>query len=141
MRRYRNPGAGNPGGLAALTEDDVTYLRLQDTGDPRDYGSTIPTGKTNYSLYLTQSTDFALDGAIIEFRARIATTGTLDAWRKDGGGMGSTGLFDWPAGGLGGSFDNYGRGNIGLAEKGVGVISFSLSTSGLMVGKSGNKHD
>jgi hypothetical protein len=133
------PGAGNPGGLAALTEDDVTYLRLQDTGDPRDYGSTTPTGKTNFSLYLTQPTDFALDGAIIEFRARIATDGTLDAWRKDGGGMASTGLFDWPAGGLGGSFDNYGRGNIGIAEKGVGVISFSLSTSGLMVGSSGNK--
>ena len=133
------PGEGNPGGLAALTEDDVTFLRLQDTGDPRDYGSTIPTLKTNFSLYLTQPTDFALDGAIIEFRARIATTGTLDAWRKDGGGMASTGLFDWPAGGLGGSFDNYGRGNIGIAEKGQGVISFSLSTSGLMVGKSGNK--
>jgi hypothetical protein len=63
----------------------------------------------------------------------------LDAWRKDGGGMASTGLFDWPAGGLGGSFDNYGRGNIGIAEKGQGIISFSLSTSGLMVGNSGNK--
>jgi hypothetical protein len=138
------PGEGNPGGLAALVEDDVTYLRLQDTGDPRDYGDTTPTGKTNESLYLTQPTDFALDGAIIEFRARIATTGTLDAWRKDGGGMASTGLFDWPAGGLGGSFDNgthvdYGRGNIGIAEKGVGVVSFVLTTSGLKVGNDGNK--
>jgi hypothetical protein len=135
------PGAGNPGGVAALTEDDVTYLRVQDTGDPRDYGSTTPTKKTNFSLYLTQSigSDLGLDGVRIELRARIATTGTLDAWRKDGGGMGSTGLFDWPAGGLGGSFDNYGRGNIGIAEKGKGVISFSLSTSGLMIGNSGNK--
>jgi len=138
------PGEGNPGGLVALAEDDTTYLRIQDTGDPRDYGDTIPTGKTNYSLYLTQPTDFALDGAIIEFRARIATTGTLDAWRKDGGGMASTGLFDWPAGGLGGSIEtgtheDYGRGNIGIAEKGQGVISFALTTSGLTVGKSGNK--
>ncbi|NQT02416.1 MAG: hypothetical protein HQ580_10355, partial [Planctomycetes bacterium] len=133
------PGAGNPGGAAALTEDDVTYLRVQDTGDPRDYSSTVPTLKTNYSLYLTQSINNGLDGARLEFRARIATSGTLDAWRKDGGGMGSTGLFDWPSGGLGGSFDNYGRGNIDIAEKGQGVISFSLSTSGLMVGNSGNK--
>jgi hypothetical protein len=138
------PGEGNPGGVAALTEDDTTYLRIQDTGDPRDYGDTTPTGKTNYSIYLTQPTDFALDGAVIEIRARIATTGTLDAWRKDGGGTFSTGLFDWPAGGLGGSFENgthepYGRGNIGIAEKGVGVISFVLTTSGLMAGNSGNK--
>jgi hypothetical protein len=138
------PGEGNPGGVVALAEDDTTYLRIQDTGDPRDYGDSVPTGKTNYSLYLTQPTDFALDGAIIEFRARIATTGTLDAWRKDGGGMASTGLFDWPAGGLGGKIENgtheaYGRGNVGIAEKGVGVISFALTTSGLTVGQSGNK--
>jgi hypothetical protein len=137
------PGEGNPGGVVALAEDDTTYLRIQDTGDPRDYGDSVPTGKTNYSLYLTQPTDFALDGAIIEFRARIATTGTLDAWRKDGGGMASTGLFDWPAGGLGGKIENgtheaYGRGNVGIAEKGVGVISFALTTSGLTVG-SGDK--
>jgi hypothetical protein len=138
------PGAGNPGGVVALTEDDVTYLRVQDTGDPRDYGDTTPTGKTNYSLYLTQPTDFALDGAIIEFRARIATDGTLDAWRKDGGGMGSTGLFDWPAGGLGGSLEtgtheDYQRGNIGIAEKGQGIISFALTTSGLTLSNNSNK--
>ncbi len=141
------PGEGNPGGVAALTEDDTTYLRIQDTGDPRDYGSNAPPGKTNYSLYLTQPTDFALDGAVIEFRVRIATTGTLDAWRKEGGGMSSTGLFDWPAGGLGGGFEIFtpphsedpGRGNIGIAEKGVGVISFVPTTSGLMVGNSSNK--
>ncbi|MBW7992675.1 MAG: LamG domain-containing protein [Planctomycetes bacterium] len=140
------PGEGNPGGIAALTEDDVTYIRVQDTGDPRDYGDSVPTGKTNFSLYLTQSigSDLGLDGVRIELRTRIATSGTLDAWRKDGGGMASTGLTSWPAGGLGGSFENgthedYGRGNIGIAEKGKGVISFSLSTSGLMVGNSGNK--
>ena len=80
-----------------------------------------------------------MDGARLEFRTRIATSGTLEEWRKDGGGTYSTGLFDWPSGGLGGSFDNYGRGNIGIAEKGQGVISFSLSTSGLMVGNSGNE--
>ncbi|MCP4257762.1 MAG: hypothetical protein GY774_09585 [Planctomycetes bacterium] len=138
------PGAGNPGGVAALVEDEVTFVRIQDTGDPRDYGDTIPTGKTNYSLYLTQPINNGLDGARIEVRVRIATTGTLDAWRKDGGGMGSTGLFDWPAGGLGGSFNNgthedYGRGNIDIAEKGVGVIALVPSTSGLMVGNKGNK--
>ena len=58
--------------------------------------------------------------------------------------MSWTGLFDWPAGGLGGSFENgtfedYGRGNIGIAEKGKGLISFVLTTSGLQVGNSGNK--
>jgi hypothetical protein len=132
-------GEGNPGGASAMAEDDVTYLRIQDTGDPRYYGSTKPTKKTNYSILLTQPTDFALDGAILEFRARIATTGTLDAWRKKGGGLASTGLFDWPAGGLGGSFDNYGRGNIGISEKGKGIISAIMTTSGIEVGKKGNK--
>ncbi|MBN1804080.1 MAG: hypothetical protein JW837_02400 [Sedimentisphaerales bacterium] len=138
------PGAGNPGGVAALTDDDVTYIRVQDTGDPRDYGSTIPTGKTNYSLYLTQPINNGLDGARIELRARIATTGTLDAWRKSGGGMASTGLFAWPAGGLGGSFENgthganYGRSNIGIAEDGK-LISLALTTGGIEIGNSGNK--
>jgi hypothetical protein len=133
------PGEGNPGGVAALVEDDVTFIRVQDTGDPRDYGSTIPTLKTNFSLYLTEALpDLGLDGARVEIRTRIATTG-LDAWRKDGGGMASTGLFDWPAGGLGGTFDFYGRGNIDIANGDQGVIALVMTTSGLMVGNTGNK--
>jgi len=137
------PGAGNPGGVAALTVDDVNFVRVQDTGDPRDYGDSVPTGKTNYSLYLTQPINNGLDGARIEVRARIATSGTLDKWRKDGGGMASTGLSNWPSGGLGGKIENgtheaYGRGNIGIAEDGK-LISFALTTSGLAVGKDGNK--
>jgi hypothetical protein len=138
------PGEGNPGGVAALADGDVSYIRVQDTGDPRDYGDSVPTGKTNYSLYLTQPINNGLDGTRIEFRARIATTGTLDAWRKDGGGLGSTGLFAWPGSGLGGSFENgthganYGRSNIGIAEDGK-LISVALTTSGIEVGQSGNK--
>ena len=138
------PGSGNPGGVAALADGDVTYIRVQDTGDPRDYGDSVPTGKTNYSLYLTQPINNGLDGARIEFRARIATKGTLDAWRKDGGGMASTGLFAWPGSGLGGAFENgthganYGRSNFGIAEDGK-LISVALTTSGIEIGKSGNK--
>lgn len=137
------PGEGNPGGVAALADGDTTYVRVQDTGDPRDYGDSVPTGKTNYSLYLTQPINNGLDGARIEVRARIATSGTLDKWRKDGGGLGSTGLSNWPSGGLGGKIENgthedYGRGNIGIAEDGK-LISFALTTSGLAVGKDGNK--
>jgi hypothetical protein len=137
------PGAGNPGGVAAL-DDGVTYIRVQDTGDPRDYGDIAPTGKTNYSLYLTRAINNGLDGARVEIRARIATTGTLDKWRKDGGGMASTGLFAWPGSGLGGKFENgthganYGRSNFGIAEDGK-LISIALTTSGIEVGKSGNK--
>lgn len=134
------PGSGNPGGVAALEEDGVTYARVQDTGDPRDYGDFLPFKKTNFSLYLTQSIDgLGLDGARVEIRARLATSGKLDKWRKDGGGMGSTGLFNWPSGGAGGSFDNYGRGNINIEQKGKGVIGLVMSTSGLLVGKSSNK--
>jgi hypothetical protein len=141
------PGEGNPGGVGVITEDDTTYIRVQDTGDPRDYADNLPFFQTNYSLYLTQpvgTPGLGLDGARIEIRARIATTGTLDAWRKDGGGLNITGLFDWPAGGLGGafengSFENYGRGNINLSAKGEGVIGLVMSTSGLLVGNKGNK--
>ncbi|MHC4726596.1 MAG: DUF1349 domain-containing protein [Planctomycetota bacterium] len=138
------PGDGNPGGVGIVTEDSVDFVRVQDTGDPRDYGINTPTRKTNYSLYLTQPINTGLDGARIEVRTRIATTGTLDAYYEDGGGTFSTGIADWPAGGLDGSFDNgthedYGRGNIDIAEKGVGVIALVPTTSGLMVGNSGNK--
>ena len=36
------PGEGSPGGAAAMVEDDVTFLRIQDTGDPRDYDMPDP---------------------------------------------------------------------------------------------------
>jgi len=32
-------GTGMPGGVSVLTENGVTFTRIQDTGDPRDYRS------------------------------------------------------------------------------------------------------
>jgi len=116
------PGEGNPGGAASLTEDGVTFLRIQDTGDPRDYGMPDP---SNRKVYLTHLTDIGLDGARLEFRARVATSAPLDDKHPDGG----AGIEPWPAGGAGYHIRDGGKGMIGISD-GVGIISFSLAKAG-----------
>lgn len=117
------PGAGMPGGAVALIEDDVTFLRIQDTGDPRDYGNSDP---TNRKVYLTHLIDSGLDGARLEFRARVTMAATLDDKHPDGGG----GVEPWPAGGIGYHIRDHGKGMFGIAEAGLGIISFSLAKAG-----------
>ncbi|MBL7189922.1 MAG: hypothetical protein ISS70_26630 [Phycisphaerae bacterium] len=117
------PGAGNPGGAAALVEDGVTFLRIQDTGDPRDYGMGDP--GSNRKIYLTRLTDISLDGLRIEARIRVATTAPLDDQHPDGGG----GIAPWPAEGIGYHIRDGGKGMIGVSD-GVGIISFSLAQAG-----------
>jgi len=116
------PGEGMPGGAISLTEDDVTFLRIQDTGDPRDYGMSDP---TNRKVYFTRLTDISLDGLTIEARIRVATTGALDDQHPDGGG----GIAPWPAEGIGYHIRDGGKGMIGVSD-GVGIISFSLAQAG-----------
>jgi len=117
------PGEGNPGGAVSLTEGDDTFLRIQDTGDPRDYGMGDP--GSNRKVYLTRLTDISLDGLTIETRIRVATTGTLDDQHPDGGG----GIAPWPAEGIGYHIRDGGKGMIGVSD-GVGIISFSLARAG-----------
>jgi len=115
------PGEGNPGGAAALTEDGVTFLRIQDTGDPRDLGIGEP---SNRKVYLQRPMDISLDGASLEFRIRIATSAPLDDQ--------VTGE-PWPAEGIGYHIRDNGKGMIGIGEAGeagVGIISFSLAHPG-----------
>lgn len=118
-------GAGRPGGASALEDGLGTdFLRIQDTGDPRDYGMGDP--GSNRKLYFGHSIDFGLDGASLEIRARIATDGPLDDLHPNGGG----GISPWPAGGLGYQIHDKGKGNFGIREDGVGIISFSLANAG-----------
>ena len=121
------PGEGSPGGAAALVEDGVTFLRIQDTGDPRDYGFSDP---SNRKIYLTHQIDTGLDGAHMEFRLRVATTPPLDDMNPDGG----AGVAPWPDGGIGYHIRDGGKGMIGIAEGGGTAnpmqISFSLAKAG-----------
>jgi hypothetical protein len=111
------PGEGNPGGAAALVEDDVTFLRIQDTGDPRSLGISDP---SNRKVYLTRLTDLSLDAVTLEVRMRVATTPPLDDQVSGD---------PWPAEGIGYHIRDGGKGMIGVSD-GVGIISFSLAQPG-----------
>jgi len=125
------PGTGNPGGVMALTEGADTFLRLQDTGDPRDYSFPDPGSnrKSRFGHKLNSMTVLD-DGCTLEFRARIATTLPLDDMHPDGG----AGIVPWPAGGQGYWLFNGGSGTVGIMQGSGGIISFSLVTAADMEG-------
>jgi hypothetical protein len=119
-----------PGGVSLLDG----YIRLQDTGDPRDYSYSDP--GSNRKIYLGQDisdkggSDTILDdGATIHFIARIPTHGPLDPLHVDGG----AGVEDYPAGGDGYENHDGGKGNIGIKQGAGGNISFSLSEAGKVI--------
>jgi len=103
--------------VATLTEDDVTFLRIQDVGDPRSLGISDP---SNRKIYLTRPTDASLDGLRLEVRMRVATTPPLDDQVSGD---------PWPAEGIGYHIRDGGKGMIGVSD-GVGIISFSLGQAG-----------
>ncbi len=118
------PGEGMPGGAVSLIDEDgVTFLRIQDTGDPRDYDMSDP--GSNRKVYLTRLTYISLDGLRLEVRARVATTAPLDDMHPDGG----AGIAPWPAEGIGYHIRDGGKGMFGVSD-GVGIISFSLAQAG-----------
>ncbi len=117
------PGAGAPGGVAALAEDSVTFLRIQDTGNPTKHGQAEP---SNRKLYFQHPITAGLDGAHLEVRIRIATTGVLDPFNPDN----SNPVTPWPATGIGYHIRDDGKGMFGIAQPGVGIISFSLARAG-----------
>ena len=121
-------GLGRPGGAMSLTEGATTFLRIQDTGDPRDYGMGDP-GSTRkvylgHNLSADGVSDTCLDdGITLAFRARLSTSDPLDDLHPDGG----SGVIPFPAP------DGYlihdgGKGSIGLHQNAGGTISFSLVT-------------
>lgn len=131
-------GAGSAGGVSSMDG----FLRIQDTGDPRDYG--MPDPGSNRKIYLGH--DITAEGAAanildagvtLSFRTRLATTAPLDDARPDGG----AGVVPWPAGGDGYVIHDGGKGNFSIKQANGGVVSFSLGDDGaglLMNGLNGN---
>lgn len=124
-------GTGRPGGISALTEGDTGYIRIQDTGDPRDYGMGDP--GSNRKIYVAHQIDFGLDEAQLAFRARIATDAPLDDQHPDGGG----GISPWPVGGLGLLIRDNGKSMFSIADWDAGIISFGLATPADYAGVAG----
>ena len=122
-------GAANaPGGAMALGEDEASFLRIQDTGDPRDYAYPDPSNRKVYfthDLAREGAAATALDaGVTLYFRVRVPASGTIDPLHPDGGG----GVTPYPAGGDGYTLHDGGKGNVGIKQGAGGIISFSLAT-------------
>lgn len=136
-------GIGNgPGGTTLLTQDGVSLLRLQDTGDPRDYG--YP-DQSNRKIYFGHDigTDIGPDkaatimdsGVTLTFRARIPTPAKagppLDPLHRDG--QEGAGVQPYPANGDGYVTSDGGKGNFVIRQGGnganvpAGAIAFSFT--------------
>ncbi len=136
-----------PGGASLGTNAGVTYLRMQDVGDPRDFNYTTNNFNdpgSNRKVYLGHSitTDtpakaptIMRTGVTLTFRARIPTLakagGPLDPQMRDG--QGGLGFLPYPVGGDGYVTSDGGKGNFVIREGGNGVdvpaaaIAFSLT--------------
>jgi len=121
-----------PGGAMVIEEPGVTYLRIQDTGDPRDYGYSDPA--SNRKVYLGH--DLAQDGAsdtvmddgvTLYFRARVPIDGPLDPLHRDG--QQADGIQPYPENGDGYVTSDGGKGNFVIKQAGGGAIAFSLTTA------------
>lgn len=124
-----------PGGVSAITENGTTFLRIQDTGDPRNYGFTDP---SNRKIYLGHSitgdggAEAQMDeGITLSFRARIPTkakaTGPIDDWYRQN--LQAGGVKPYPDEGDGYVTSDGGKGNFVIAQASGGAIAFSLTTA------------
>ncbi len=126
-------GDGNrPGGAMIIEEAGINYLRIQDTGDPRDYGYGDPGSNRKVYLGHDLSADGASstvldDGVTLNFRARIPTTGPIDPLHRDG--QGAAGPQPYPDGGDGYVTSDGGKGNFVIKQEAGGAIAFSLATA------------
>jgi hypothetical protein len=119
-------GTGGPGGVSVLTEGDVTFLRLQETGDPTDYGMPDPSNRKLYfghDIGAEGAPDNIVDAVTLSFRARIPTTPPMDDLHPDGG----SGVVPYPAGGDGYIIHHQGKGNFGIGDVDDRLITFSLA--------------
>jgi len=126
-------GLGKPGGATA----SGGYLRLQDTGDPRDYGNGDPGSSRKIMFGHSVTADLGEDSAkrivdavTLSFRARVATGSPLDDMQGDTGGDGENkGIAGpWPAGGNGYLGHDGGKGNFSIRQSdGDQIVSFSLA--------------
>jgi hypothetical protein len=132
-------GEGNaPGGAMSITEEGLTYLRLQDTGNPASGTYGFPDPYSNRKLYFGRdltadgAPDALLDeGVTLAFRARVPTpaktTGPLDQIHADG--QSAAGPRPYPAGGDGYLISDGGKGNVGIKGLNGGIISFALTVT------------
>jgi hypothetical protein len=136
-------GTGGPGGVSVLTEGDVTFLRMQETGDPRDHDMPDPSmRKIFFGHSITEEIgavgDTLLDdGVTMSFRARLSTTPPLDDLYLPGAGAPSP----WPADGDGYFCHDTGKSIFGIHQvSGTAKVSFALSLasdSDFLEGKQG----
>lgn len=133
-----------PGGIEVRTEGETSFLRLQDTGDPRQYPAGGPGSEF---LYLDPSNrkilfahdmtalgapDDVLDqGLTLSFRVRVPPGDGLDAlyrWGEyDPSNPASSDPSPYPAGGDGYLIDEGGLGNIQMRQAAGGSIAFALT--------------
>jgi len=126
-------GSGIPGGVNALSEEGVNFVRMQDTGDTRDHGQSDPSNrKIFFGHQLIDEIDqsiadeiLTVHGITISFRARISTTPPLDDVHPDGGGA----VTPWPAEGAGYVCHDGGKDSFGVHQEAGGdqAIGFALS--------------
>ena len=121
-----------PGGAMIISEGDTTYLRIQDTGDPRDYGYGDPGSNRKVYLGHDLTADGASetqldDGVTLIFRARVPTDGPLDILHPNG--QADNGTQPYPEGGDGYVTSDGGKGNFVIRQSSGGAIAFSLTTS------------
>ena len=131
------PGSGAPGGVAALTEGETTFLRIQDTGNPLDWEFTEPSNRRFWFGHDIETehpgaTSVLTNGITITFRARIASTGVLDDVHPDLQDFepefpALTEITPWPAGGKGYNVSDDGQGMFTVQEDGDFAIGFALA--------------
>lgn len=131
------PGAGAPGGVDALAEGETTYLRIQDTGNPLDFGFVEPSNRRFWFGHDIEdehpgTTSVLTNGITITFRARIASTGVLDDVHPDLEDFepefpALTEITPWPAGGKGYNVSDDGQGMFTVQEDGEYAVGFALA--------------
>lgn len=153
-----------PGGVGAFTEGSTNFIRLQDAGQPQNWGwadkgeQGFPGGprqegsnrriqfkhEMNRDAAYSDVPDILDRGVTISFRTRIATpaTGPIDALYPEGG----TGSMAWPVDGIGYPVGNNGRGMFMVTQTGStgpGQLAFGLvnmntiTANGLSITKTG----
>lgn len=122
-------GEGPPGGVSLLTEGSTSYIRLQDCGDPRDFGWPEPSNrKISFLRFihkdgLNAAQTILDDGMTLAFRARISTGDPLDSLYANN----ATEVVPWPAEGNGYYVHDGGVGNFSVRQQYGGYIGFTLA--------------
>lgn len=132
-------GGNAPGGVMSVTEDGVTFLRMQDTGNPVPYDFPPPSNSKlffGHNISVEGASNTVLDdGVTLTFRARLPTPrntkSPLDKPYLDGNfyvGVTGAGLqFYYPVAGDGCLLSEGGKGNVTIKQASGGSIGFALT--------------